>query len=348
MAHPKQIEHNKLMSVFYKDARIKECLHPNQAECKGAIKKTHSIQRNGRLSIMEGEVGGVNGIYSFLTNEYDWRGGLANLKLLGKGEASTFFGFCDYHDSTLFSPIENFEFDGSDKHLFLHSYRAHAHSYYMKKGSINAYEKKSDYTKILPEENLDATIFSSKLGLKDMQSSKGMLDDMLLRESYSELEYFFHIVPRLHPVACSASFSPRYSYSGEKLNTNPLAEYWSSIMLTVLPDISNQSIIIMACLPHEDYSIKFIDSISDLPNHKLEKAVSSIMIDYLENTFISPLLWNAFSRNEKNKLLLEIEQTAPHSLRRIFNKGFFNSFINFFDVKYQQNKLLQYKNRNHK
>jgi len=133
------IEFNKRLSAFRSGSRIKECFYHKKDECEVDIKQSHSIQRNGRLSIIEGEVNGNNSVYTFTHFETSRDHLVGNLKPIGKGSASTFFGFCDYHDTVLFSDIENFKFDSSEKHLFLHSYRSFAHSYHRKLEELKWY-----------------------------------------------------------------------------------------------------------------------------------------------------------------------------------------------------------------
>ena len=49
-------EFNRFASDAKKVGIIKECFHHKKDECVGKIKQAHSIQRNGRLSIIESEV----------------------------------------------------------------------------------------------------------------------------------------------------------------------------------------------------------------------------------------------------------------------------------------------------
>ncbi len=51
MTTDQQKEYRKLMASFKKTVTTKECFHHKTDECKGDIKQSHSIQRNGRLSI---------------------------------------------------------------------------------------------------------------------------------------------------------------------------------------------------------------------------------------------------------------------------------------------------------
>jgi len=129
----------QMFKYVKKKSEIKECFYHNKNECKGPIKQSHSIQRNKRLSIIEGMVNKNNCIYSFSNPVPNKRSYFSNLSPIGKNEASTFYGFCDYHDSILFAPIENNEFDASPQHCFLHSYRAFAHSYHKEKEAMKSF-----------------------------------------------------------------------------------------------------------------------------------------------------------------------------------------------------------------
>lgn len=139
----KLLEFRKVMSEFKKSSRITECFYQDKTKCKGEIIQSHSLQRNGRLSIIEGEVNGNQMIYTFTETVADASTMHKSLKPIGKAQASTFFGFCSFHDKSLFSPIEDNPFDESDMHCFLHSYRSYAHSYHRKKEQLKAYETDS-------------------------------------------------------------------------------------------------------------------------------------------------------------------------------------------------------------
>src|SRR4051812_26202719 len=92
----------KAMASYRKTGRITECFYHDKTTCKGDIKQSHSLQRNGRLSLIEGDVNGNQMIYTFTETEVDEHSTHANLLPIGKASASTFFGFCDHHDTTLF------------------------------------------------------------------------------------------------------------------------------------------------------------------------------------------------------------------------------------------------------
>ena len=325
-------ERKKIYSEFRNAERISECFYHDKSQCNGAIKQAHSIQRNKRLSIIEGEVKGQNVVYTLSRVEFE-SGEIKTLKPVGKKEASTFYGFCDYHDTHLFSPIENFPFDESDYHCFLYSYRSFAHSYHIKKQSLKGYE--SLRNKLVPSSHsmLKDRILGSELAIVDFKKEKTKLDEMIENKKYDELEYFTCVLPEKFPIACSSVIDPEYTYKNVPINDN-LFEPHSMIMLTVLPDV-HQTIIILACFKDDEKGIILLDELEEIkyPLH-FEKAISSLMINNAENTFFAPAFWNALGKAGQKQLCKELLNTAT-----IQPKAFITSKINFFDTKFSASKL---------
>lgn len=321
------IEFNKFFSEVRKKSKVTECFYHKKEKCKGKIKQTHSIQKNGRLSIIEGDIKGNKVIYAFTGVIPSSETLFSDLKPIGKNEASTFFGFCEYHDNVLFSTIENNAFDNSKKHCFLHSYRAFAHSYIRKKEEIKAYETESQLTKALPNGFIKDMKLGMVLGLNEIQPKKKILDEIIENKTFDKLEYLTYTKNGLYPIACSSIICPKVSYYGNPMNnhTDP-NKLFSHIMLTVLPDIK-KSIIILACFPEDKDSILFFNEINNLNNNEFEFAISSLLISCAENTFFSPSLWNKLGYSGKKQLLDEL---LINNTTKYMN-NFFMTKINFFN-----------------
>lgn len=332
----RSIKFRKAISDFKKTGRITECFYHDKTKCNGDIKHSHSIQRNGRLSIIEGTVNSNQVIYTFTETEFDEHHSHKSLKPIGKAVASTFFGFCDFHDTTLFSPIENFPFDDSDKHCFLHSYRAFAHSYHRKKEELKAYKTNSNYTKIIPKEVLKDMIKGAEMGVSEGEVEKKKIDTLIENQEYDGLEYFTYVLPNKFPIACSSQISPHYSYKGTPVNnhTDPSVPF-SHIMLTVLPD-HNQTIIIFACFPDDEKGVIFLEELNELYPLHLEKAISSILISCAENTFFAPALWDKLRLNGQRQLCDELEMAASMNHAP---SSFTHSKINFFEQRFSATNL---------
>ncbi|MEA5259441.1 hypothetical protein VB264_16700 [Arcicella aquatica] len=335
-----KVNYRKALAAFKNTGKIDdECFYHDKSTCKGKIKLSHSIQRNGRLSIIEGDINGNKQIYTFTDYEVGETTQVMRLKPIGKGSASTFFGFCDHHDTTLFSPIENNKFDNSDKHCFLHTYRAFAHSYHRKKEEIKAYNTESLFTENIPIADLYSFRNGLELSKNDQLSAKNKLDSLIENEEYNGLEYLSIIVPYSIPIACSSQISPFCTYSGKPFNNHSDAEkLYSIIMITVLPD-HDQTIIILSCFPDDDLGMVFLDELDQLYDKEVTlfyRAISAILINYAENTFFAPALWNALGVSGQKNLCKELEySTSEHIDINCFPK----SNINFFNKKFSTNEL---------
>lgn len=333
---PRVVEFNKKISEIKKNSKISECFYHKKEECSGTIKQAHSLQRNGRLSVIEGDVNGESKIYTFASYIPSEERLFGDLKPIGKAVASTFFGFCDHHDTVLFSDIENHPFDVSDKHCFLHSYRSFAHTYHMQREKIVGLKHINDNIVSFKNEKIKG----NELGLADAEISKAKLDRMIESKSYSELHYLVHVINRVHPVACASVINPAYYYDNKAFNLSAdETDHYSDIILTVLPD-TYQTIIILACFPYDLAGIKFLDQLQKLPNLKFERAISSLMISNVENTFFAPALWNALGEEGRDKLLSELSFLAYDRQSPDINiEGFFHSETNFFDYRFSANRI---------
>ena len=328
------IKIKKQISGFQKDSRIKECFHFNHEECSDKIIPAHSIQNNGVLNLISENINGNSSVYSLLHKEYNTEGQIVGLKALGKKTASTFFGFCGYHDKKIFQKIEDRPIDlNNDEQCFLLSYRAFAKEHHTKQESLQGYNTNEWYNKRESEHIKEGLTEGTELGLRDSEIVKKRLNEILEKKQYSELEYFVYQLEYTIPMALSASFNPEYSYKNKLLNksSNPY-DYYEYVNFSIHPTNDNKTIILLSCLPEHKKSILFIDELSKLATLKLEKAISSLVIAYIENTFISPSLWNKLSQTQKEILLEELELTSP-IIRAMSNK-FFHSKLNLLDKKF--------------
>jgi hypothetical protein len=84
---------NRIASKSRKLGLIKECFYHDKSFCKGDIKQAHSIQCNGRISILESEVNKNQSVYSFDQFKSDEKNVISELVAIGKKKASTFLVF---------------------------------------------------------------------------------------------------------------------------------------------------------------------------------------------------------------------------------------------------------------
>lgn len=331
-------EFNRSLADLKKHRTIKECFHHKKDECKGKIKNAHSIQENGKLSILENEVNKNMSLYTFTKFISSENNVIEELIPLGKGESSTFFGFCDYHDTNLFSDIENnkFEFD-NPKHLFLHSYRSFAHSYHKKREEYKLYDniEKSKLKNTVSKFQKQIFQFGNKIAMSELNKSKEYLDNALENKNWDSLQYLVYEKKGLFPIAVSSQLCPLVSYRNIPIN-NHLEFHipFENLMLTMLPDFES-TVAIIASFPNQKKAVKLIEELDSLNDLQLEYAITSLIISNCENTFFSPFFWHSLSKKEKRRILDEF--IANENLQ--YRNKFFKSSFNFFDEKYELTKL---------
>lgn len=333
-----KIEFNKKRSQYNQLRLIKECFYHKKEECRGKIKQSHSIQQNKRLSILTENIEGNEMLYTFNSFETSVDYFVKKLIPIGKGKASTFFGFCDYHDTILFSEIENNEFIDNDEHCFLHSYRSFAHSYHRKLEEAKGNSVDNPFNKENSEEYNRSHLQGNLMAVNDLRNHKKSLDEWIEYKQYDKLDYFCVILPELYPIACSSLISPFYTPKGNLFNyhANPQILY-SPIMLTVLPDFK-QTIVIVSCFGNDEMGINLLDEIEGLSDYHFRRYISTMMLYFAENTFISPLIWETLGKNGKRLLCDEYQKSILYGMIEPLNK-FEYANLNLFNPKFEYNRM---------
>ncbi len=329
------IELKKAQARLKKDSRIKECFHFDKASCSKDIISAHSLQENKVLSLLQDKVNENFAVYSFLYHEYSPEGDIVGFEPLGKKVASTFFGFCSYHDNFTFSPIENFPIDlENNEHCFLLSYRAFAKDFHAKYESLQGYRTNEDM-RDSPGNLVNELISGSELGLRDSLIMKDRMNNILKAQAYDELEVLTFKLDYMVPIALASSMTPDYSYKNEVLNkSSDPATFYEFVNFVIQPVETGETLILLSCLPEHTKSIKFIDQLDSLKEIPFLKAISSLAVSHVENTFFSPKIWKQLTKEEQSQLLHELQITTP-SIRSRSNK-FFHSELNLLDRRFKK------------
>jgi hypothetical protein len=319
-------------SQFMKDARIKECFHFNKDECNKKIISAHSLQRNGVLSILEHKIKGNNVVYSFLhliPYGIRWYG----FEPIGKKSASTFHGFCGYHDTELFKEIENNGIDiDNDEHCFLLSYRSFAKEFHSKCETNKGFGTNDFYTHPDNSELQSGNMSGSNLAIRDLNIVKEKLNNLLKKNEFDGLEYFIYSIDRTIPIAAASSITPAFSLDGTLLNKSESEEdVYQSLIVTVVPT-EKETHVIFAFFPEDERSVKYIDDIEELNYSTLEQVITSILIGEIENTFISPRLWQRMTKKERDQLMDGLSITMPQFAG--LQRNMFITPLNLFKRKY--------------
>ncbi|WP_176525723.1 SEC-C metal-binding domain-containing protein [Priestia megaterium] len=303
--------------------KIKQCLHPNKSECKGKIKEAHSIQNNRILSKLSEEQH-----VAVLKAGVDINGIIADLSDKSKNKATTFTGFCDYHDTKLFREIEVKDFDPkSNEQKFLFGYRALALELHKKQEMLatfqNVFADRPSLTKV---NEFIINYRLKQLALKDLKEYKEIFDGILLECKFSRINsYVIEFNYEIDFAICSG-FNLEYDLEGKQMNNiySTEDERIKMIFLNIFP-ANNKSYFIFSWLKEEDYFfVDFIEQLKSLGLNQFQNYINNLLPFYSENFVLSPRLWNKYDRRQKKELLNKFLSDFPNNPE----EALFNNFKN--------------------
>ena len=329
------IQLKKEISQYFKKRAIKRCFYPEHSECSSKVINAHSIQNNKCLSLLTERVDNNEGLYSF--SKYSFlEDGRLQLELTGRKAASTFSGFCTFHDQTLFKDIDNNDFDYSSKQMFLYSYRAFAQAYHKKMEELKGQHGDSILKQKAEQDIWEDTTLGCEVSYRDLRKHYYSINKMLREQDYNQLDFYVYKKKGLYPIAASGCLIPAFSPQGEPNNSFfDLTKDCYPLIMTVLPGSSN-TYVIFAYYRNDTFSQGLINELRFRfwDNLWIEKVISSFLVFDMENTCISPYIWESMNYIEQEQLYYELLQSIIPSINPTYFNAFNFSAINFFDPKY--------------
>lgn len=292
---------SKSMYNIKNEARIKRCLHPKQEECDGKIVKAHAIQNNrilnkisenGMLVTMDGNLHNI-----FQTSD-----------IKGRKVATTFTGFCSYHDKTLFQELEDKDFVATEKQIFLLSYRTMAWHYHKKEEQTSAtciqiekmYNQGYDLTK---SEDFVDYLSMVKLGLEDNNREKQIFDDALFKEEYDIVNSYILELPYEIPFAVSMMNNLEYDLCGNTINDLLNDDFSKNIYLNIFP-ANGKSFCIWSWLKTNDFAYgNFIKQFAELDIEDKKNYFNNQLPRWTDSIVLSPTLWNKWGEDVQQALI---------------------------------------------
>jgi len=271
---------------------IKQCVHPRKEECSERIVRAHSIQNNRILTklAVQGEV------IALREDSLFFRSGQA----VGRKIATTFSGFCKYHDMVTFRDIENREFEGDLKQLFLFAYRAFALEYHRKMEQLKVSQIQfAQMPSIAHHEEQLRYYRALQMGISDNSQTKELLDQGLLTEDYNLLNHCVWEIPYEIEFATSTAFGLYYDINGQEINDYSSDERIRSLFVSVFP-AEQKSFCLFSWLGIDDaYYRAFGEQFSNLDDNDKKKYINNLLPVMTENIVISPRLWKAWGKSKQ-------------------------------------------------
>lgn len=295
------------------------CMHPAAVSgaCGGGPIRAHTIQRNGGLSGIA-EAGHVLSVVAAFEDLHKNRGALVP-PLIGVGSASTFSGFCNYHDTTMFRPVEVRTRELSGENCFLLSFRALAYEFVMKEAAIAALPLMRENDRGRPYEDQVATQeglslmgVGYQLALSDLVRWKLDYDAAYVAKEFQRHSAHAVSFDGVLPVVACGAFTPEVDFNGrqlQKLGVGPAGHEAVTFNLTVF---DGRSVAVLGWMGKQDGPAGFFAaSFADAVRATGADAVTKLVFEQLENTFMKPTWWNGLSHTQQSAILRHVQSGTP-------------------------------------
>jgi hypothetical protein len=290
-------------------------------KCVGKIIKAHTIPKSSSLKAIakDGHVLGLKMSYEFIKKNK----GKPILTAIGINQASTFNGFCKYHDDIIFAPLEKERFKKTEQQCFLLAYRAFAKEFYAKEGALQLSSLRHQADRgmsIDAQMEVQMNNFLTEVGtmaaMEDLRYHKSYFDADLENNDFSNVRSVIFTFDHIPPVMVCGGINPDFDFNGRELqDLMELTTRAENISMSSYYD-GEKGIIAFSWLKNShDVCKKLMDSLLE----KDESLHSAILVQYMfknfENIYVSPEWWGTVSASAKDALLsLFGDTTSPELL----------------------------------
>lgn len=300
-----------------KQKPLKKCFHRSvdDANCDGKIINAHTVSKSSSLK----KIARDGKIYHYKPNfnALCKNDGKFILELIGVSQASTFTGFCAYHDRTLFSPIENKEFTIDNYNCLLLGYRAitkEIHAKLSQNDNVALLKELDKGLSLIMQFNLQQTIAVYEMGLKygldNLNEIKKEYDQAFLQNDFSQVKYFVIEIADSANIMFSGAFYPQYDFRGIKLQDYAESIKLDSIAVNVVAT-ATKSYIVFQWMGESDVNNKFIESLLTYTKNDWTNIITIFGFATFENLFISPDWWDGLSVEIRGNLEKKVHEGVP-------------------------------------
>lgn len=279
-----------------KESKIKQCLHPNKQECSEKIIGAHSIQNNKILKKISSD-GKVYMPCPKADNPF------APMTSYGRKEATVFTGFCGFHDKTLFQPIEDRNFEKTEKQIFLYTYRCFAIEYHkkqeVKKMEQIIFQKKPSLVNMPKEDN---PFKGQEQAIEDFHEDKKIFDKALMDKEYGVLSSVIWEFEQDVKFACTGFEALQYDLDNNKIqNLLDFSKPAQHVFVCVFPENEKTYCIISWLKKNDSLFSKFKEQLDNLTIEKRKNYINNLLPMISENLVVNPEAWEKLSKSQKDE-----------------------------------------------
>lgn len=308
------------------------CFAFDNTKCTETIVGAHSLQNNGVLNKIaeDGHVYGM--IFDIMKNNPSLK-----FNRIGKNKASTFLGFCNYHDKEYFSPIEDQEYEQSPLQNYLFAYRAFCFERHrklrLKKSFTKLFQKHPQATRDLRILNMYQACL---LDLKDKDIEYERFKKIYEDEDYSNLVSFVKEVPFKVGFTGTTAVAVNVDINGKE--TVDIYDYKESLFvpslyISVIPKEQTSLIIVTRHIEDDCYRQLLLSLEEEKDEELVLKYISFCLYEFSENVFFSPKVVHDLTDRQKNIIFSAFYSSLEHDLYKRFHSMCTGFRLNLFDFK---------------
>lgn len=308
----------------------KMCMAPAswKNECEGPIVRAHTVPRSSSLT----KIARDGHVYRFaISAEHTAKCGGAP-GLVGINSASTFPGFCSYHDNTIFRPLEMQAFGPTQEQYFLLGYRAMLRDFYGKQAEarLELPNRQLDRGKPIEDqvqiqEELSIYMRGVKLGLRRGDIYKREFDRILVNRTFGYVHHYAIRLKSPPEVMCSAAVYPECDFHGNVLQTKQ-----TIVDPNAVPDLITFSsfgtetggAVVFAWLASRGTACEgFIESLKRLGHGQMPNALIRFFFEFSDNVCLQPSWWESLDSAVQSALIRRMNPFVGCGPDRLMDDG---------------------------
>lgn len=295
------------------------CPDNRRHECSGAIARAHTISKSKSLSLIadRGHVVSLKPDHRTLAFQGDY-----TEREVGINRASTFTGFCSFHDQKFFQPLDLANEKWSAEQSFLASYRTFCRERFQKICAADALSKARDYDsgfspndQLYLQSSLSASARNTEAAIAAGERLKARYDAILFSTNTNEFQYLNLFFPGEPSIAISGGFEPDVDLKGHPLqNLYDFSHDPELVTLNIVPYRSG-TLVSLGWLENESGACRILAD--QLIKSGTLGSFVFVGLTCIENAFIRPSKWRSFGHHDKEfvrRMMRQIERASEANL----------------------------------
>lgn len=333
MAKKRKESFQELWIKAAQNMRVKHCMYPNCKSTKPI--KSHALQNNGIISKLS-----ENGHVLMPVSQRDIlfpdkdKNLYHKLNLVGKNQATVFYGFCKKHDTDLFYPIENQELVFNDDTNFLFAYRSlcaqlrNKEEYVKRINILSSYDETVKYIT-----SNDPYYMGCKYAIEDLKRAKRIMDSYIINKKNNPVNTIIWHLGKIK-FASEGMIQPYADFKGNIVG-NDLDKKNYPLFVTIFP-YCDESIALISWLKVDKQRLRrYIAELRNLPTIKKQLYLTNVALRSSDDLVVSPTVqqkimdnsWAYLFEGAQNLIMDETEHIFRNASLMLENCG-----INLFTL----------------